>query len=35
MNEALPKVGRKLIIDKEMTGILPLFQFEKEGKKNE
>jgi membrane protease subunit HflK len=35
MNEVLPKVGRKLIIDKEMTGILPLFQFEKEGKKNE
>jgi membrane protease subunit HflK len=35
MNEVLPKVGRKLIIDKEVTGILPLFQFEKEGKKNE
>jgi hypothetical protein len=33
-------VGRKLITDKEATGILPLFQFSqegisKEGKKNE
>ena len=35
MNEVLPKVGRKLVTDKEMTGILPLFQLEKEGKKNE
>jgi membrane protease subunit HflK len=32
MNEVLSKVGRKLITDKEVTGILPLFQFEKEGK---
>ena len=35
MNEVLPKVGRKLITDKETTGILPLFQFEKEEKKHE
>jgi membrane protease subunit HflK len=35
MNEILPKVGRKLITDKETTGILPLFQFEKEEKKHE
>jgi REP element-mobilizing transposase RayT len=35
MNEILPKVGRKLVTDKETTGILPLFQIEKEGKKNE
>jgi len=41
MNEVLSKVGRKLITDKETTGILPLFQIEKvekvekEGKKND
>jgi membrane protease subunit HflK len=33
MNEILPKVGRKLVTDQETTGILPLFQLEKEGKK--
>ena len=33
LNEILPKVGRKLITDQETTGILPLFQLEKEGKK--
>jgi len=32
MNEVLPRVGRKLITDKEATGILPLFQFSKEKK---
>jgi membrane protease subunit HflK len=32
MNEVLPKMGRKLITDKDTTGILPLFQFQKEGK---
>jgi membrane protease subunit HflK len=32
MNDILPRVGRKLITDKEATGILPLFQFSKEGK---
>ncbi len=30
MNDVLPRVGRKLITDKETTGILPLFQFSKE-----
>ena len=35
MNDVLPRVGRKLITDKEATGILPLFQFSKEGKKDE
>ena len=30
MNDVLPRVGRKLITDKEATGILPLFQFSKE-----
>lgn len=41
MNEVLSKVGRKIITDKETTGILPLFQIEKvekvekEGKKND
>jgi membrane protease subunit HflK len=29
MNDVLQKVGRKLITDKETTGILPLFQLEK------
>jgi membrane protease subunit HflK len=33
MNEVLPKVGRKLITDKETAGILPLFQLGKEGEK--
>ncbi len=36
MNDVLSKVGRKLVTDKETTGILPLFQLEKtekEGKK--
>jgi membrane protease subunit HflK len=32
MNDVLPRVGRKLITDKEATGILPLFQFTKEAK---
>jgi membrane protease subunit HflK len=32
MNDVLPRVGRKLITDKEATGILPLFQFSKEAK---
>jgi membrane protease subunit HflK len=35
MNDVLPRVGRKLITDKETSGILPLFQFSKEGKKDE
>jgi membrane protease subunit HflK len=35
MNDVLQKVGRKLITDEEVTGILPLFQFEKRGAKNE
>jgi modulator of FtsH protease HflK len=35
MNDILPRVGRKLITDEEATGILPLFQFREEGKKNE
>ncbi len=33
MNDVLQKVGRKLITDDEVTGILPLFQFEKGGVK--
>jgi membrane protease subunit HflK len=33
MNDILPKVGRKLITDEDMTGILPLFQLEKGGTK--
>jgi membrane protease subunit HflK len=33
MNEILPKVGRKLITDEDITGILPLFQLEKGGTK--
>jgi len=32
MNDVLPRVGRKLITDKEATGILSLFQFSKETK---
>jgi membrane protease subunit HflK len=35
MNEILPKVGRKLITDEEATGILPLFQLDKGGGRNE
>jgi membrane protease subunit HflK len=35
MNDVLQKVGRKLITDEEITGILPLFQLEKEVMKNE
>ena len=35
MNDVLQKVGRTLITDEEVTGILPLFQFGKEGKGNE
>ncbi len=31
MNDILQKVGRKLITDQDMTGILPLFQLEKQG----
>jgi membrane protease subunit HflK len=33
MNDILQKVGRKLITDDEITGILPLFQLEKGGAK--
>jgi membrane protease subunit HflK len=33
MNDILPKVGRKLITDENITGILPLFQLEKGGTK--
>ncbi|UCF87325.1 MAG: FtsH protease activity modulator HflK [Nitrospiraceae bacterium] len=33
MNDILPKVGRKLITDEDITGILPLFQLEKGGTK--
>jgi len=33
MSDVLQKVGRKLITDQNTTGILPLFQFEKEGAK--
>lgn len=33
MNEALQKVGRKLITDEEVTGILPLFQFDQGGRR--
>jgi membrane protease subunit HflK len=35
MNDVLQKVGRKLITDEEVTGILPLFQLERKGEKNE
>lgn len=35
MNDIMRKVGRKLITDEEATGILPLFQFDKGGAKNE
>ncbi len=35
MNNILPKVGRKLSTDEDITGILPLFQLEKGGAKNE
>lgn len=35
MNEVLPKVGRKLIVDEKSTGILPLFDLSKGGLKNE
>jgi membrane protease subunit HflK len=35
MNDILQKVGRKLITDEEISGILPLFQLEREGVKNE
>jgi membrane protease subunit HflK len=35
MNEILPRVGRKLITDEEATGILPLFQFDRGGIKND
>lgn len=35
MNEILPKVGKKLITDEEATGILPLFQFDRGGVKND
>jgi len=35
MNDIMQKVGRKLITDDEITGILPLFQLEKGGIKNE
>ncbi len=33
MNDILPKVGRKLITDEDITGILPLFQLDKGGTK--
>ena len=32
MNDIMQNVGRKLITDEEATGILPLFQFNKEVK---
>jgi membrane protease subunit HflK len=35
MSKVLDKVGRKLITDDEAAGILPLFQFDKGGLKNE
>lgn len=35
MNDVLQNVGRKLITDGEATGILPLFQLEKRGVRNE
>ena len=35
MNEILPRVGRKLITDEEATGILPLFQLDRGGTKND
>lgn len=35
MSDVLQKVGRKLITDEKASGILPLFQFGKEGAKNE
>jgi membrane protease subunit HflK len=35
MDKVLQKVGRKLITDQKSTGILPLFQFGKEGLKDE
>ncbi len=35
MNDILPRVGRKLITDEEATGILPLFQFDRGGVKND
>lgn len=35
LNEVLSKVGKKLITDDKATGILPLFQFDKGGLKNE
>ncbi len=34
MNEILPKVGKKLIVDEKATGILPLFNLEQGGLKN-
>jgi membrane protease subunit HflK len=33
MNDILPKVGRKLITDEDISGILPLFQLDKGGAK--
>ena len=35
MGDILPRVGRKLITDEEATGILPLFQFDRGGIKND
>lgn len=35
MNNVMQQVGRKLITDEEATGILPLFQLDKGGMKNE
>ena len=35
MNDILPKVGKKLILDEKATGILPLFQLDRGGLKNE
>jgi membrane protease subunit HflK len=35
MNDVMQKVGRKLITDEAATGILPLFQLDKGGMKNE
>ncbi|KPK00904.1 MAG: hypothetical protein AMK71_07485, partial [Nitrospira bacterium SG8_35_4] len=35
MNDVMQQVGRKLISDEQASGILPLFQFDKGGMKNE
>jgi hypothetical protein len=35
MNDVMQQVGRKLITDEKASGILPLFQLDKGGMKNE